>query len=329
MKVAILNFEGVVGSSVTGPYDILSKTCQIASILEIDVPVTFDVDIVNAPNYQTTHLGSIKGNILLENTPPYDLVIIPAMGFDCVEQVLQRETELMEWIKKQHAQGAELASVCLGTFILAATGLLDGRRATTHWMGAQLFRMLFPQVELQDDKVIVDEGRIYSCGGAFSFTTLMIYLIEKFCGREISVVATKTFMIHVHDSPQSAFSIFQLQKSHNDPEISKIQSFIEVNYAQRLALESLAETSNMSLRTFIRRFTQATGNSPLQYIQRVRVEAAKRLLEKSSDTIEQVSLKIGYEDFNFFRRIFKRYTGISPQLYRKKYGTSVAELAIM
>jgi len=319
MKVAILNFEGAVASSVAGPYDMLVKLPVIAQSLNVRSKAFFDVDIVNTDNLVAKKPFNMVGNIIMSDRKTYDLVCIPAMNFTCIEQTLQHEAGMIRWIRKQYGKGADVASMCFGAFVLASTGLLDGKKATTHWMGAESFKQLFPKVKVTDDKIIVDEGRICSSGAAFAFTSLMIYLIEKFCGRDMALAASKVFMIQVHDSSQHSFSIFNLQRNHEDYDIGRVQDYIEKNYDELLTINGLAEKFNMSSRTFIRKFTTITGNTPLEYIQRVRVEAAKRLLEKGKLTVEQVCMEVGYGDFGFFRNIFKRLTGLTPQEYKRKY----------
>ena len=328
MKVAILNFEGVVASSVAGPYDMLAKLPAISQSLNVKAKIFFEVDIVNTNNLVAKQPFNMVGNIVMSNRKIYDLVFIPAMNFTHIEHTLQHEVAMIKWIRKQYDSGAAIASMCLGAFALASTGLLDGKRATTHWMGAAYFKQLFPKVKLEDDKVIIDEGRIYTSGAAFSFTSLMIYLIEKFCGRDMALAAAKVFMIQVHDSSQHSFSIFNLQRNHEDYDIGRVQDYVEKNYDELLTIDGLAEKFNMSSRTFIRKFTAITGNTPIEYIQRVRVEAAKRLLEKGKHTVEQVCLEVGYGDFGFFRNIFKRLTGLTPQEYKKKYGHMFNEAVV-
>jgi transcriptional regulator GlxA family with amidase domain len=328
MKVAVLNFEGAVASAVAGPYDMFSKVELIAQSLNVKTKTAFEVDIVNSANLVSGKPFNMIGNIVMNNRKVYDLVLVPAMHMDCIAQTLQKETAMVNWIQQQYQKGADIASMCLGAFILASTGLLDGKRATTHWMGVPYFTQLFPNVKLEDDKVIIDEGRIYTSGAAFSFTSLIIYLIEKFCGRDMALAAAKVFMIQVHDSSQHSFSIFNLQRNHEDYDIGKVQDYIEKNYDELLTINGLAEKFNMSSRTFIRKFTALTGNTPLEYIQRVRVEAAKRLLEKGKLTVEQVCMKTGYGDFGFFRNIFKRLTGLTPQEYKKKYGHMFNEAVV-
>jgi transcriptional regulator GlxA family with amidase domain len=319
MKAAILNFKGAVASSVSGPFDIMTKLEYISRSLRVRSKVFFEVDIVNTEEVMARQSLVLTGNKMISNRKQYDIVFITAMYFDLVEETLKTETAMFNWIKKQYEGGAELASMCMGAFILGATGLLDGKRATTHWMGAHYFKQLFPHVLLEDDKIIVDEGNIYTSGAAFSFTSLMIYIIEKFCGRDMAIAAAKVFMIQVHESSQHSFSIFNLQYGHNDNDIAKVQAYIEKNYETALTINALSQKCNMSTRTFIRKFTATTGNTPLEYIQRVRIEAAKRLLEKGKLTVEQVCIRTGYNDFGFFRNIFKRTTGLSPQEYKRKY----------
>jgi transcriptional regulator GlxA family with amidase domain len=327
MKVAILNFDGAVASAVAGPYDMLSKVKMISETLKVKTKTFFEVDIVNS-SLAANKPFEMMGNVVMNKRKKYDLVMIPAIEMYCIPETLLRETEMVKWIQKQYANGAEIASMCTGAFIAASTGLLNGKRASTHWMGATAFRQLFPKVKLEDDKVIIDEGRIYSSGGAFSFTSLIIYLIEKFCGRDMAFAAAKVFVIQVHNSSQHSFSIFDTQRNHEDYDIGKVQDYIEKNYEESLTINGLAEKFNMSSRTFIRKFTATTGNTPLEYIQRVRVEAAKRLLEKGKLTVEQVCMETGYGDFGFFRNIFKRLTGLTPQEYKRKYGHMFNEAVV-
>jgi transcriptional regulator GlxA family with amidase domain len=306
MRIGILNYKDAVPTCVTGPADIWNGMARMYPVLTgMPLKMPIDVDFISSRS---------------KPTGKYDLVIIPAMRFDKIETVMAREKVLIKWLRDQYAQGAELASICVGAFLFAATGLLEGKKATTNWLFADLFRKHFPYIVMEDDKVIVDQGRLYSCGGAFSFTSFMIYLIEKFCGHEEAITASKILMINIHDHPQSTFSIFQFQHEHSDDVIGKAQLYIEKNYKQPLTLDDLAGQSNMSIRNFIRRFEQATANTPFEYLQRVRIEAAKKILETKKDGVEQVASRCGYEDVDYFRKIFKRYVDMTPKMYHEKYG---------
>lgn len=322
MRIAILNYEDAVPTCVTGPADIwngMSRMYPLITGSPMKMPIQIDFISPSGTALYATPAG-VQRQKKLARKDVYDLVIIPAMRYEKIQVVLTRENTLIKWLQLQYAQGAELASICVGAFILAATGLLAGKKATTNWLFADQFRKHFPYVELEDDKVIVDQGKLYSCGGAFSFTSFMIYLIEKFCGHEEAIIASKILMINVHDQPQSTFSIFQFQHDHADEAIANAQLYIEKNYKQSLTLEGLANRCNMSVRNFIRRFEQATANTPLEYLQRVRIEAAKKILESKNEGIAQVASRCGYEDVDYFRKIFRRYVAMTPRSYQEKYG---------
>ena len=309
---------------VTGPADIWNGMRRMYPLLTgIPMKKSIEIDFISSSAkalFATPVDGRKKRKLTSKET--YDLVIIPAMRFEKIKPVLAREQGLIKWLQRQYTQGAELASICVGAFLLAATGLLTGKKVTTNWLFADQFRQQFPYVAVEDDKVIVDQGRLYSCGGAFSFTSFMIYLIEKFCGHEESVIASKILMINVHDLPQSTFSIFRFQHEHADEAIAGAQVYIEKNYKQPLSLEALAGRCNMSVRNFIRRFEQATTNTPLEYLQRVRIEAAKKMLETKNEGVAQIASRCGYEDVDYFGKIFRRYVAMTPRAYREKYGRS-------
>ncbi|MDN5212232.1 helix-turn-helix domain-containing protein [Fulvivirgaceae bacterium BMA12] len=307
MKIAVLDFPHVVKSSVAGPYDILNQTNRI---IETFAP---ELDIENI-EVETLPVEDIN------NEQKFDLIIIPAIQFDRIETVLKSQPALISWLQKQYAADTEIASICLGTFILAATGLLDNKYATTHWMGVNAFRNMFPKVNLVDDKIVTDFQRLYTCGGAYSFTTLMIYLIDKYFGHEVAVIVSKVFLIHLNDLKQSSFHILNLQKSHNNDSIQKVQHFIETNFHSKLNVEDLAKSANMTTRTFIRRFKKSTGSTPYGYLQKIKIEKSKKLLETRDIGIEQVSYEVGYSDFASFRKVFKKNVGLTPSEYKKLYG---------
>ena len=318
MKIAILTFDGVVQTSVFGPYEMFVKTNEFIKQFDPGNHFCFEVEILSTSASQTAgFVPEMKK--WTDRSAQYDLVVVPGMDFKRIQDVLKNEIQLIDWIKEQYHSGAEIASFCVGAFLLAETGLLNGKMATTHWLGRELFLSMFPEVMLVDDKIITDQERIYTSGGAFSFTSLIIYLIEKYVSKDIATVASQVFMIHLHDSVQTAYSIFMLQKDHADQAIKDVQEKIELNFHQSLSVENLALEAHMSVRNFIRRFKKAVGNSPLEYIQRVRIEAAKKSLIENHESIEQVCLSVGYDDLSAFRKVFKRLTGTTPSAYRKKY----------
>lgn len=251
-----------------------------------------------------------------------DLIIIPAVHGDLREGI-DNNTEIIEWVKRQHAMGAEVAAFCIGAFLLAETGILDGKTCSTHWGHAAELQQMFPNIIVQSDKIVTESNGIYSSGGAYSFTNLVIYLIEKYGGRELAIMTAKAFMIDIEKNKQSVFMIFNGQKDHDDEVILKVQNFIETNYSDKLNVDELADQHATVRRTLERRFKSATGNSVVEYIQRVRVEAAKRALEKENTTVNQAMYDVGYNDPKAFREVFKKVVGISPVDYKRKF-TAVA-----
>ncbi len=252
-----------------------------------------------------------------------DLIIIPAMYGD-LKKAVELNKEFIPWIIKRYSSGTEVASLCLGAFLLASTGLLNGKKCATHWLAANQFRKMFPEVDLVEDKIMTDEQGIYSSGGAYSSLNLILYLVEKYAGRETAVFCSKAFQIDIQRDSQSPFMIFMGQKEHEDQPIKKAQEFIENNFGDKITVDQLASMIALSRRNFERRFKKATANTVIEYIRRVKIEAAKMSLETSRENVNEVMYKIGYSDPKAFRLTFKRITGLSPVQYRNKYNREFA-----
>jgi transcriptional regulator GlxA family with amidase domain len=247
-----------------------------------------------------------------------DLLIIPSLSYD-YDQVIKNNKELIVWIREQYKMGAEIASICTGAFLLAATGLLEGKTCSTHWNAASDFRRLFPNIDLQTDKLITAAQGIYTNGGAYSFLNLILFLVEKYFDRQTAILCSKVFQIDIDRTSQSPFFIFQTQKNHGDELVCKAQTYIEENLSEKISFEELATKLAVSRRNFDRRFIKATGNTPVEYLQRVKVEVAKKTLEKGRKSIFEVMDEVGYSDDKAFREVFKKITGLSPLDYRAKY----------
>lgn len=246
-----------------------------------------------------------------------DLIIIPPTGLD--EATLRLNGVFVPWIQKQYNQGAEIASICTGAFLLAYTGLLNGRDCSTHWKAADRFRLLFPAVNLMTDRLITDERGIYTNGGAYSFLNLMLYLVEKYCGREMAIYCAKVGEIDFERSKQSPFHIFTPQKNHDDEPVRAAQCYIENNIAEKISVDGLAKKYGLSKRNFERRFKRATADTPMGYIQKVRIEYAKKNFETCRKSVNEVMYDTGYSDRKAFRMAFKKVTGLLPKEYRNKY----------
>ncbi|MFY0652240.1 MAG: helix-turn-helix domain-containing protein [Cyclobacteriaceae bacterium] len=269
---------------------------------------------------------SIKPHTTIDQVEKTDLVVVTTIMGD-MEHSVNLNAGFIPWISKIYNNGAEVASLCMGAFLLGATGLLDGKRATTHWIGTAAFREMYPDVIFQEDKIITDEKGIYTSGGAYSFLNLLVYLIEKYNGREMAIMSSKLFEIDIDRYQQSEFVIFEAQKGHGDELIQKAQDFIEDNFSRTITIDELSDYISLSRRNFIRRFKKATQNTPFEYVQRVRVEAAKKLLERSTQNVNEVMRAVGYSDNKAFRGVFRKLTGCSPVEYKTKYNKYLAKVS--
>jgi transcriptional regulator GlxA family with amidase domain len=249
-----------------------------------------------------------------------DLIVIPDAGFE-PRLMIEKHRALIPWLRKLHAGGSMIAAVCSGVGILAATGLLDGRRATTHWAMTEPFRQLFPDVEWRTDVFITEDRGIFTGGGIYSSIDLSLYLVEKFCGHAVAVECAKALLIDMPRTWQTEYAVLPLTTSHTDDAVRKVEQWLQRRYSEDFRMEELADRFGMTSRTFERRFRAAVGQSPIAYLQKVRISAARRMLEDGKRSIQQVSSAVGYDDVAFFRALFKRQIGVSPAAYRERFGT--------
>jgi len=232
----------------------------------------------------------------------------------------------LPWINEQYKNGAEVASLCVGAFLLASTGLLNGKKCSTHWGFQNEFRAMFPEVEVVDGSIVTEENRLYSSGGANSYWNLLLYLLEKYTDRETAILASKYFVVDIDRESQAAYTMFQGQKSHKDEAVKQAQEYIDKNIHLKITIDELASLVSVGRRSFERRFKLATNNSVLEYINRVKVEAAKRSFESSRKNINEIMFNVGYNDIKTFRLIFKKVTGLTPLEYRNKFNKVSVEV---
>jgi len=317
-NIAILVPETAVVEAVADPRYLFTALNEFLKSQERE-PL-FNVQLVGlAPEVRLNDgIFSIHVDAVLKMARKPDLIIVPAVSGN-MEHAVRLNKDFLPWIVNHYKEGTEVASLCLGAFILAATGLLDGQPCSTHWLFANQFRTMYPDVELCDDKIVTEHNGLYTSGGANSYWNLLLYLTEKYAGREMAILASKFFVLDIDRNSQSPFSIFKGQKVHNDTDIVKVQEFIETNYQEKITVDELCEKFGIARRTFERRFKKATNNTVLEYWQRVKIEAAKRQLELSRKTIGEVMYEVGYNDTKAFRDIFKKVTSMSPVDYRNKY----------
>jgi transcriptional regulator GlxA family with amidase domain len=321
--VSILVPSGHVSlPNVDGTHQILTQVNTFRSQMEL--PPVFDVKLVglSQPVVQRKGLYTVTPDCLLDEVKKTDLIIVPALHGD-LPAALEENKAFLPWIVEQHREGAEIASLCIGAFILAATGLLNGKKCATHWVAANEFRALYPDVQLVDDRIMTEEDGIYTSGGAYSFLNLLLYIIEKYAGRDIAILISKTFMIDIDRNTQSPFVIFSGQKSHDDEPIKKAQELIEAKFQDKITVDELAAQLCIGRRNLERRFKKATANTVAEYIQRVKIEAAKKNLEHGRKNVNEVMYDVGYSDTKAFRNVFKKITGLSPVEYKNKYSKSL------
>ena len=318
--ISIIVAKGAILGNIEGPRQVFTEVNQLMTSMGKQ-PI-FKIQLVGLSKESQLNDGlyTISTDVF-SDVEKTDLIILPAMYGD-LKKAVEQNKDFIPWIVNQHKSGAEVASLCLGAFLLASTGLLKGKKCATHWLAVNEFRMMFPDVNLIEDKIITDENGIYSSGGAYSSLNLILYLVEKYAGRETAVFCSKAFQIDIQRDSQSPFTIFIGQKEHEDEPIKKAQEFIETNFRNKITVDQLASMLALSRRNLERRFKRATANTVIEYIQRVKVEAAKMSFESSRENINEVMYKVGYNDTKAFRTTFKRITGLSPIQYKNKYNRS-------
>ncbi len=309
--------------NIEGAFQIFSEVNALLVSMEQE-PV-FQIQLVGLEQEIKQREGkfTISPDVLIPEVKKTDLIIIPAI-FGNQNVNSERNAPFIPWIVDQYHKGCEVASFCIAAFFLAQTGLLNGKQCATHWRFAGEFRTQYPEARLVDDKIMTEDSRIFTSGGAYSWLNLAIYLVERYAGRDIAILISKAFMIDLDKHSQSPFIIFSGQKDHKDPLIRDIQEFIEQNYNERITIDELASRFAVGRRNFERRFKKATSNTVLEYIQRVRIEAAKMKLEKGQENVNEVMYSIGYSDIKAFRSTFKKITGLTPVNYKNKYSKLTA-----
>lgn len=322
-RVSILVPESSVMQAIADPQYLFTAVNQF--LLSNGKSPLFEVELVGAKREVKLNNGSytIHTDRLLKEVKKTDLVFVPAL-FGDMTTAIEKNKAAIPWIVEQYKKGAEVASLCVGAFLLASTGLLKGKKCSTHWGFQSEFREKFPDVEVVEGSIVTEEKRIYSSGGANSYWNLLLHLVEKYANRETAILASKYFAIDIDRNSQAAFAMFKGQKGHRDAQILQAQQYIEDHVHERLTIDALADRAAMGRRTFERRFKLATSNSVSEYIHRIKIEAAKRSFESSRKNINEVMFDVGYTDNKAFRMMFKKVTGLSPIEYRNKYNKMAA-----
>lgn len=325
MRISVFVPQHGVIEAVTPPFRSFNTANEFLSTFG-KKPI-FKVEYVGLNEYVPANNGeyTIKTDRLLKDLTETDLLIIPPT-FGDTSMGIAANAEAIPHFKKLYQNGASLASLCIGAFLLAETGLLDGKKCSTHWAHISDFKERYPTVEVEDGAIITEHDNIYSSGGASSLWNLILYLIEKYADRETAVMISKYFALDIGRDSQSQFTIFKGQRNHGDAEIQKVQDYIEQHYEDKITIENLSNLINTGRRTFERRFKEATNNTAIEYIQRVRIEAAKKFFEASRKNVSEIMFDVGYTDTKAFREIFKKITGLTPIEYRNKFAKVAFEV---
>ena len=325
MKISVFVPEYGVIEAITPPFRSF-KTANEFLVATGKKPI-FEVEYVGLHEYVPANNGEyiIKTDRLLKNVISTDLLFIPPT-FGNISNGILINAEAIPYLKQLYEKGSYLASLCVGAFLLAETGLLHGKKCSTHWAHIDEFKEKYPNIKVEDGTIITEYDNIYSSGGASSLWNLILYLIEKFADREIAIMIAKHFALDIGRNNQSQFAIFRGQKTHGDTDIKIVQDYIENHYNVKMTIEILANLINTSRRTFERRFKTATNNTPISYIQRVRIEAAKLSFENSRKSVSEIMYNVGYTDIKSFRDVFKKITGLTPIEYKIKFARVIKEV---
>lgn len=320
-KVTILGFDQAYASAITGALDLFALAGVTWQRMQGEQPKPhFKVQIATLKKKSIRCINQLEINshIAIEEVEQTDLLLIPTIG-GSLQNVLQSNKALLPHIRKHFDAGADIASNCSGAFLLAEAGILNGTEATTHWGYAEQFRQAYPEVKLKAERLITSDQNIYCSGGGLAWFDLALLLIERYCGHDVATTTAKAHVIDFSRGEQSAYASLRAKKYHQDPDVLYVQEWLENSFAQTIVLSQIGELVNISSRTFNRRFKKATEQTPLEYLQNLRLEAAKKRLESSADSIERIVTQVGYDDLSSFTRLFKKHTGLSPSQYAKKF----------
>jgi transcriptional regulator GlxA family with amidase domain len=322
IDVTVVLLERALPSTSVTPIEIFSNAGVLWQMIHGQPRAPrFRVRAVSLDGHATRHAIPVRlqpeGTVA--SVKHTDLIVVPTAEFD-IEASNQANAVLIPWLRRWYARGASIAGICTGVSLLAEAGLLDGRPATTHWAMVGEFRRRYPAVDWQPDRFVTESGRIFCGGGVYSAIDLSLYLVEKYCGHEVAVETAKALLLETPRMWQSAYGAAPPRSAHDDDAVKRAQDWLFRNFKQEVSLDDLAARVGMSPRNFARRFTAATGETPLGYLHRLRIDAARHLLETRGKSIADVSQAVGYDDLGFFRRLFKRHTGAPPQAYRARFG---------
>ncbi len=324
-QVTILGFDYAFATAIIGMADLLASVGVTWNYIHGDkLDRQFKVEIASLNGGKISCANNIDVNVhkSINDIDQSDLLIIPTIAGD-IPQTLALNKEALPWIKKLYQGGSDIACNCTGAFLLAETGLLNQKKATTHWGFVDQFRQRYPQVKLQANQLITEDGQIFCSGGGTAWFDMSLFLIERYCGYDLAQASSRSYVFDIGLERAKSIQRIPGKRYHKDQQIIELQDWLETHFAEALSIDQLAARINMSPRTLKRRFKTATNETPLSYIQTLRIEAAKRLLEGSKKSIEMITQEVGYEDISSFIRLFKKHNRMSPGAYRSRFSRRV------
>ena len=320
--VSLLAVPDLAVSTLFGIYDVMN-VFSVASLMPAGSP-PFQAEIVGERVGRLGLASGVDADVQrsIETVASTDIVIVPSVVLQPDGWVKGRYPGLVDWVRAMHDRGAVLCSACSGIFLLAESGRFDGHDATVHFRYARSFEAAYPQVPIAPERVLVVSGaqeELVSSGASSTWHDLVLHLIARYAGAATAQEVARTFALQWHHDGLTPYIVFEGRKDHGDGAVEAAQRWVDTHFSVANPVEEMIRRSPLAERTFKRRFVAATGLTPIAYVQRLRIEDAKRRLERTEDRVDEVSWRVGYEDPAFFRRLFKRTTGLAPGAYRKRF----------
>jgi transcriptional regulator GlxA family with amidase domain len=318
MKVGILAYDGCTPSMIVGVLDILSFAN--GHYQERNKKDLFEVSIITETGQPANGFSKfpIQAQRSIKTKFEFDLLYIPGFVGE-LDTILLQQKKLIDWVKKQYQKSVTLAAACNGNFLLAETGALDKKKATTHWSLINTFKQRYEKITVEPEKILIDNGRVISAAGVTAYFNLAIFLVERYGSRDLALTSAKVFLVDSGRKIQTPYQMFHVTKNHGDEEIVQVQEWLEANFTRTVTLEKMTQVCNLTKKTLMRRFKSVTGDSPMSYLQKLRVENAKRMLESKKVAFNEITWRVGYNDISSFHKVFKSETGLTPIEYRSKF----------
>lgn len=316
IEIGLVLYPGVQQAAVLGLSDLFSVANTIAAEYQQHTILQVTHWQSPAPDRDPTRTGDgVHSSCALSA-----LILPPTLSTPVIPN---RGDRLTQWLRDRHAQGVVLGSVCAGAFLLAATGLMAGRRMTTHWKYGELLQQHFPDIDVDADRLVIDDGDVISAGGLMSWTDLGLRLVDRLLGPTVMIQTARTLLVDPPGREQRYYSVFSPRLNHGDAAILKVQHWLQSTQAKDVSLSTLAVQASLEERTFLRRFQKATGMTSTEYCQRLRVGRARELLQFSNTPVDSVAWEVGYNDTGAFRKVFTRIVGLTPGEYRRRFSAGL------